>query len=53
MKNGTTFYPLSAQIKDTVAKHGEYEAARILRKRIDFTTYFMLRFAKAPIATKG
>lgn len=53
MKNGSISYTLSAQILDTVKEHGEFAAAKILKRRIDFTTYFMLRFGKAPAFTKA
>lgn len=48
MKTGHIAYPLSAQLKDNARVHGEQDAARMLSKKVDFLTYFMLRFGKMP-----
>lgn len=48
MKTGSLSFPLSEQIASNVHVHGESEAAKLLAKRVDFTTYYMLRFGRAP-----
>lgn len=48
MKTGSIHFTLSAQIASNVAAHGEQHAAILLKKRVDFRTYYMLRFGHAP-----
>jgi len=43
-------FATSEKIQSNIQAFGEYEAARLLRKKVDFKTYYMLRFGRAPRA---